>query len=171
MEFLESLSQEHGVQLELILIFILLLWLLSTIQFVLVEAVEIASIATCTILLLFLFFFFHALLFLLFFLVVQLLIAIKGFHKQFNVLHIVDIKGFSNRVNLDLESLLGVSVLRQLVSSIINQVWSLVDQESEDILHTLVLFAGIGVVFSANTLFILIDSRSASALWTLRVND
>ena len=104
---------------------------------------------------------------------ILLLVLVEHVDKELNVSHVLDAQTPPHRVDLDLELLLGVSTLASLDSLVIDKVGCLSDQESEDLLHALVLLTGRVFVLSGHAL--IIDEFALrlglSVLATLGVHD
>ena len=83
-----------------------------------------------------------------------LLVLVEHVDQKLDIVHVLDSKRLPHGVNLDLELLFSVNALAALNSLVVDKVWRLDDQEAENLLHALILFAGRILVPGSNTLVI-----------------
>ncbi len=87
-------------------------------------------------------------------LLILLLESVHHIHKQLHISHVLNANAFANRINLNLELLFGCGILTALHSFIIDKISGFGDQESEHLLHALILLTSRVLVLGTNTLVI-----------------
>ena len=88
-------------------------------------------------------------------------VGIESIDEQVDVLHIVNAQTLADAVNLDGELLLQADALASLEATVVNQVLSLVDQQTEHRLDSVVLLFSIRVlVLAASHIGLLVDVRA-----------
>ena len=83
-----------------------------------------------------------------------LLVLVEHVDEELHVGHVLNADRLADGVDLDLKLLLGIDTLAPLEGFVVNQVWSLIDQETEDLLHPLVLLPSGVLVLCGNALVI-----------------
>ena len=83
-----------------------------------------------------------------------LLECIEFINQEFNIGHILYAECFSNSINPNLERFFRCSSLAPLLRFGIDEIWGFIDEETEYLLHAIILFASVMFVLSSDTLVI-----------------
>ena len=87
-------------------------------------------------------------------LLILLLEAVHHINQQLHISHVLNPNALANRINLDLKLLFRRGILAALHGFIVDQIGGFCDQETEHLLHALVLLTSVVLVLGANTLVI-----------------
>ena len=103
----------------------------------------------------------------------HVLVLVQNVDQELDVVHILDAERFTDGVDLDFQLLLGISAHAPLHSLVVNQEGRLVDQETEDLLHALILLASRVLVLRGDALVVdeLTLGLSLSVIAALRVHN